>query len=57
MIKIFAWIVLILYGLAILLHPLVWGKEREPYGPATWFALIMEAILIIPLALKVLGYI
>jgi len=55
--KILAWAMLVLCGLALFLHPFLWGTERKPYGISSWFSLLLEAILVIPLALRVLGYI
>lgn len=55
MIKIIAWISLILSVLGIFTEPFLYGKEREPHGNATWIAALITAFLTIPLCLKVLG--
>lgn len=52
-----AWTVLILQLLTLMLMPAVFGAPRSNISFGTWYTSLIEALLVIPLALRVLGYI
>jgi len=41
----------------ILFMPLVFGTERDPYSYKTWIYSLIGALLVVPLALRILGWI
>jgi hypothetical protein len=55
-IKITAWILLIGIGICIILHPLIFGKPRPPYGLESWFSIVIEAVLLAPILGRILGW-
>jgi len=55
--KLIAVIVIVLIIFNITVMPLIFGREREPYGYASWISAVLEACLLIPLCLRVLNII
>lgn len=55
--EILALVVLFLVILGVITHPLVMGKERKPYGTESWICTLINAAILIPLCLRVLGII
>jgi len=52
--NIFAWVLIVLSALGVILSPLLFGSKRE-YTYASFVGAIINAIIAIPLALRVLG--
>lgn len=55
---IIAWTIIILNALNIFLYPLIIGHERQgKYSFTDWIAKLLGAALVVPVCLRVLGYI